>query len=189
MSATTPTPADPDQIQIRLMAADEAAAVRDVVVGAYTGDFALTPQYVAEIAAVAERAAEHEVWVAVDASSGQLLGTVSTPRAGHTISPLAREGELDFRFLGVAQTARGRGVGERLVRHVLALAAERGLDRVVMNTGREMVAAQRLYDRMGFTRLPEREFMIERSDGTSFLLIAYGRAVAHGEGAGATTAA
>jgi len=174
---TSTTDTDPGPIAIRLMAPDEAAAVADLTLGAYTGDFSLTAEYVAEIGAVAERAAAHEVWVATDASSGTLLGTVSTPRAGETISPLARDGELDFRFLGVARHARGRGVGERLVRHVLALAAARGLGRVVMNTGGEMVAAQRLYDRLGFDRLHDREFMVERTDGTSFLLIAYGRDV------------
>lgn len=179
----------PDTLEIRLMAADEASAVADLLLGAYGGDFSLTATYLAEIAAVAERAAQHEVWVAVDVATGALLGTVATPCAGATISPLAREGELDFRFLGVAHAARGRGVGERLVRHVLALAAERGLDRVVMNTGGEMVAAQRLYDRMGFARLHEREFMVERSDGTSFLLIAYGRDVEPRPGAGDRAAA
>lgn len=157
------------------MAADEAGAVADLVVGAYTGDFQLTPDYVADIAAVADRAAEHEVWVAVDRSTGALLGTLSTPRAGRTISPLARAGELDFRFLGVARAARGRGVGERLVRHVLALADARGLGRVVLNTGPDMLAAQRLYERLGFARLHEREFEVERSDGTTFLMMAYGR--------------
>ena len=51
----------------------------------------------------------------------------------------------------------------------------RGLDRVVLNTGPDMLAAQRLYDRLGFERLHEREFVFERPDGTSFLMIAYGR--------------
>jgi ribosomal protein S18 acetylase RimI-like enzyme len=169
------TATEHDTVLIRLMAVEEAAAVADLVVGAYAGDFSLTEGYLAEIAAVADRAAEHEVWVAVDDATGELLGTVSTPRAGRTISPLAREGELDFRFLGVAQSARGRGVGERLVRHVLALAADRGLDRVVLNTGPDMVAAQRLYERTGFSRLHEREHLFERPDGTSFLMMAYGR--------------
>lgn len=170
------TTAESDPVIVRLMAADEANAVADLLVSAYTGDFSLTPDYVADIAAVAERAAEHEVWVAVD-DAGVLLGALSTPRAGRAISPLARAGELDFRFLGVAQAARGRGVGEQLVRHVLALAAERGLHRVVLNTGPDMVAAQRLYDRMGFERLHEREFLVERTDGTTFLMMAYGRDV------------
>ena len=156
----------------------EISAVRDLVSRAYAGDFELNPAYLAEIERVAERARAADVWVAVDVSTGALLGTVTTPRAGSRLSPVARhDDELDFRFLGVAAAARGRGVGEALVRHVLALAASRGIRRVVLNTGPEMRSAQRLYERLGFARLPEREYRFERPDGTSFLMMAYGREV------------
>ena len=164
-------------IRVRLMRPDEVAAVTELVEGAYASDFELSDAYRADIVAVAERARDHQVWVATDAATGALLGTASTPVASATISPLARDGELDFRFLGVAADARRRGVGEVLVAHVLRLARIRGLDRVVLNTGPDMLAAQRLYDRLGFERLHEREFTFERPDGTSFLMIAYGRGV------------
>lgn len=166
-----------DDIRVRLMRPDEVEAVAELVEGAYASDFELSDAYRADIVAVADRARDHQVWVATDASSGALLGTASTPVAGATISPLARAGELDFRFLGVAADARRRGVGEVLVAHVVRLARIRGLERVVLNTGPDMLAAQRLYDRLGFERLHEREFTFERPDGTSFLMIAYGRDV------------
>ncbi|PWC03021.1 N-acetyltransferase [Agromyces badenianii] len=162
-------------MRVRLIRPEEADAVAELVVGAYASDFELNAAYRADIVAVAERAREHQVWVAADASTGELLGTASTPVAGAAISPLARDGELDFRFLGVAAEARRRGVGELLVEHVLRLARIRGLDRVVLNTGPDMVAAQRLYERLGFERLHEREFTFERPDGSSFLMLAYGR--------------
>ena len=164
-------------VRVRLMLPAEAAAVSALVESAYAADFELSDGYRASIAAVDERAREHQVWVATDATSGILLGTLSTPRAGRAISPLAQEDELDFRFLGVAAEARRRGVGETLVRHVLRLARIRGLVRVVLNTGPDMLAAQRLYDRLGFERLHEREFRFERPDGSSFLMMAYGRVV------------
>ena len=85
--------------------------------------------------------------------------------------------ELDFRFLGVSAAARGRGVGEVLVRHVMELAARRGIRRVVLNTGPEMQSAQRLYSRLGFARLHERECVVDLPSGRSFLLMAYGRDV------------
>ncbi|SIO23349.1 GNAT family N-acetyltransferase [Agromyces cerinus] len=168
---------DRADIRVRLMRPDEVDAVTELVESAYASDFELNDAYRADIVAVAERAREHQVWVATDASSGTLLGTASTPVAGAAISPLARDGELDFRFLGVAADARRRGVGEVLVAHVLRLARIRGLERVVLNTGPDMLAAQRLYERLGFGRLHEREFVFERPDGTSFLMIAYGRDV------------
>ena len=115
------------------------------------------------------------VWLAADAATGELFGTASTPRAGATMSPVARPGELDFRFLGVAPGARRRGIGETLVRHVLLLAQVRGVERVVLNTGPDMLEAQRLYDRLGFSRLPEREVRFVRPDGSGFRMLAYGR--------------
>lgn len=171
------SPNDP-ALDVRLVRADEVSAVRTMVRQAYAGDFDLSATYLAEIEAVAERAREHEVWVAADADTGELLGTVTTPREGSRLSPVARDDdELDFRFLGVSSGARGRGVGETLVRHVLALAASRGIRRVVLNTGPEMRAAQRLYERLGFERLCEREYEFVRPDGSSFLMMAYGRDV------------
>ena len=162
-------------VRVRLMRVDEAAEVSALAESAYADDFPLTEGYRAEIAAVAERARDHQVWVATDAASGVLLGTASTPRAGQAISRLARDGELDFRFLGVASSARRRGIGALLVSHVLLLARLRGIPRVVLNTGPDMLAAQRLYERFGFARLHDREYTFERPDGTAFLMMAYGR--------------
>ncbi|GAA1792751.1 GNAT family N-acetyltransferase [Agromyces lapidis] len=164
-----------DDVMIRRMRDDEADAVAGLVESAYAADFELSDGYRADIVAVAERARDHRVWVAVDATTGELLGTASTPRAGATMSPVARAGELDFRFLGVAPGARRRGIGETLVQHVLLLARIRGLDRVVLNTGPDMLAAQRLYDRLGFDRLHEREYRFVRPDGSGFQMLAYGR--------------
>ncbi|WP_159607641.1 GNAT family N-acetyltransferase, partial [Agromyces humi] len=97
-----------DDVRVRLMRPDEADEVSALTEAAYAVDFPLSDAYRADIAAVAERSREHQVWVATDAASGMLLGTASTPRVGRAISPLAREAELDFRFLGVSAAARRR---------------------------------------------------------------------------------
>lgn len=169
---------DSTPVSVRLMRDSEARLVGPLVRRAYAADFELTEDYLAEIESVADRAREHEVWVAADAATGELLGTVTTPRAGRRMSTVARNAdELDFRFLGVSPAARGRGVGELLVRHVVELAASRGIRRVVLNTGPQMTAAQRLYERLGFERLEDREFTFERPDGTTIRIWAYGRDV------------
>ncbi|MGR2753919.1 N-acetyltransferase family protein [Agromyces arachidis] len=160
---------------VRLMRDDESPMVGALVRRAYEADFDLTEDYLVEIEAVADRAREHEVWIAEDVASGEVLGTVTTPRAGRRMSAVARHAdELDFRFLGVSSAARGRGVGEVLVRWVVDLAASRGIRRVVLNTGPQMAAAQRLYERLGFERLDDRAFTFERPDGTSITILAYG---------------
>ncbi|CAM5781011.1 GNAT family N-acetyltransferase [Cellulomonas persica] len=142
---------------VRLAEPVEHDDVARLTVAAYTHDYDLHDEYLASLSQVAERAAEHDVWVAQDVAGGALVGTVTTPRPGGRLSPLARPGELDFRLLGVHPAARGRGVGALLTRHVVELARRRGYTRVVMNSGPLMVGAHRLYERLGFARMPERE--------------------------------
>lgn len=144
-------------VQVRLAAPAEYDRVGALSDAAYSHDYQISERYRASLRDVATRAHEHEVWVAVDSRSGEVLGTVATPRPGGHISELGGEGELDFRLLAVAPSARRRGIGRLLVEHVIALARQRGATRVVMNSGPEMLGAHRLYLEMGFTRRPERE--------------------------------
>ena len=155
---------------VRLVRADEIEQVADLVELAYTSDYDLPDGYRRSLREVADRARDHEVWVAEDIATGALLGTVATPRPGAWISELGQDGELDFRLLAVDPAARGRGIGELLTRHVLELGRQRGLGRVVMNSGPEMIGAHRLYDRMGFDRLDDRTVTFTDSGRTITLL-------------------
>lgn len=159
-----------DAVVVRLVRPEEHDAVGDLLERAYGADYVLSETYRESLHAVAERAAEHEVWVAVDEFVDALLGTVATPRAGRSISELALPGELDFRLLGVDPAARRRGIGRLLTEHVIALARERGATRIVMNSGPQMHGAHRLYDSLGFRRLPDRETRVVEA-GT---LLAFG---------------
>ncbi|SJN11051.1 putative acetyltransferase [Leucobacter sp. 7(1)] len=166
-------------VRVREILDTEIPAVSELVLEAYREDYARLPEeYLAEIADVAARAKQHVVWVAEDRETGELLGTITTPRPGNRMSSVAREGEMDLRLLGVARAARGRRVGSLLMRHGLRLARLRGTPRVVLNTSTEMVAAYEMYDRMGFARLHDREQQIVREDGSGFTLLAYGIDVA-----------
>ncbi|GAA1965595.1 GNAT family N-acetyltransferase [Agromyces allii] len=163
---------DREDLVVRLVRDDEIDAVAALSVRAYEYAYELSDEYRASIADVAPRAVEHQVWVAADATTGELLGSVATPRRGSTISPLAQPGELDFRLLAVDPPARGRGVGEELTRLAIELARLRGLDRVVMNSGPQMTGAHRLYAKLGFDRLHDREREIVDGD-RRFLLLAF----------------
>nr|WP_245190308.1 GNAT family N-acetyltransferase [Leucobacter exalbidus] len=134
----------------------------------------LPADYLAEIEAVAERARTAQVWVAEDDATGAILGTVTLPEPGQVLSAVARDGEIDVRLLAVVGIARGRGVGGLLMRLAIDTARERGASRLVLNTSTEMPGARRLYERMGFHRLFEREEDIVREDGSAFTLLAYG---------------
>jgi ribosomal protein S18 acetylase RimI-like enzyme len=105
----------------------------------------------------ADRAANAELWVAADAD-GLLLGSVTFCCPGSAYREIARDGEGEFRMLAVSPVARGRGVGEALTRHCLDRSRDLGLHRVVMCSASTMAIAHRLYGRLGFTRLPERDW-------------------------------
>ncbi|MFE3070285.1 GNAT family N-acetyltransferase [Streptomyces sp. NPDC059247] len=106
----------------------------------------------------ARRAREAEVLVAVDAD-GRIVGGVTFAPGGTPWADIAVAGEAEFRMLVVAPDARGRGVGEALVRACADRArALPGCVRLVLSTADLMVSAHRIYERMGFVRTPERDW-------------------------------
>jgi ribosomal protein S18 acetylase RimI-like enzyme len=68
------------------------------------------------------------------------------------------DNEAEIRMLGVRESARGRGVGEALVRACVALSKAGGIARIVLCTEVEMKDAQRMYARLGFVRVLERDW-------------------------------
>lgn len=163
-----------EDVHIRLVRPDEYRAAAEVTLAAYAHDYDLRPDYAANIVEVEERATQHQLWVAVDRASGDIVGTVTAPRPGENLYELGRPDELDFRLLGVSPTARGRGIGTVLVRHMLELARQRGLRAVVMNSGPDMVGAHRLYRQLGFQRARDREGVIV-SDGVEIPILTFTR--------------
>jgi ribosomal protein S18 acetylase RimI-like enzyme len=61
-------------------------------------------------------------------------------------------------MLVVDPAARGRGVGEALVRACIERATRAGAPVLRLSTQPEMRAAHRLYERLGFVRTPERDW-------------------------------
>ncbi|MFE7508948.1 GNAT family N-acetyltransferase [Promicromonospora sp. NPDC057488] len=171
-------------VVVRRVRDDEHHAAAEVLVTAYSHDFEISDSYRQSLGAVSRWASEHEVWVAVPAGetgggATRVLGVVVTPAlGGPALSQLALDGELDFRLLATHPDARGGGVGETLVRHVIALARDRGARRVVMNSGDQMRAAHRLYERLGFGRLYERETRVVETKQGPTRLLAFGLDVA-----------
>jgi len=64
----------------------------------------------------------------------------------------------ELRLLAVAPEARGKGVGEALVNECIRRAKAIGAHELGLHTSRSMRTAMRLYERMGFVRVPERDF-------------------------------
>ncbi|MFI1568095.1 GNAT family N-acetyltransferase [Streptomyces sp. NPDC020490] len=148
-------------IVIRQAAPGEYEALGEITAQAYLRDglldFGESDAYLAELKDVGKRAAAAEVLVAV--RQDRLLGGVTFVPSGGPMADIAGPGEAEIRMLAVAQDARGRGVGEALVRACLDRArAVRGCVRVVLSTQRSMHTAHRIYERVGFARAPERDW-------------------------------
>ena len=101
--------------------------------------------------------------VLVAVADGVIVGTVTAARSGSRLASVARAGEIEVRMLAVDEAARGRGIADRLMAGCEALARDEGLAFVVLSTGSDMYAAQRVYRRRGYVRQPDRDWSIGRS--------------------------
>ena len=145
---------------IREARPEELADAGDVVVRAYRALWNDPHHdYLEHIRDAAGRARHCPILVAVDPEDGSVLGCVTyVPGHGNPFAELARETEAEFRMLGVAPEAQGRGVGEALVRACIARARAAHRSRMVLSTSSAMRSARRLYERLGFRRVPERDW-------------------------------
>ncbi|WP_328448409.1 GNAT family N-acetyltransferase [Streptomyces sp. NBC_00386] len=148
-------------IVIRPARPEEYPTVAEITAEACLGDglldFGESDPYLGKLRGVAERAAVSEVLVAVDGE--RVLGSVTFVTDGSPMADFARAGEAEIRMLAVAREARGRGAGEALVRACVgrARALEGGCTRVVLSTQGSLHSAHRVYERVGFTRTPDRD--------------------------------
>jgi ribosomal protein S18 acetylase RimI-like enzyme len=143
-------------VDIRLALPAEYDAIGDLTVEAYSHDGFVRGDYATTLRAAADRAAKAELWVAADESG--LLGTVTYCPPGSVYGEIARGDEGEFRMLGVAARARGRGIGTVLTEHCVERTRELGLIRIVLSSATYMTAAHRMYGRLGFVRIPERDW-------------------------------
>ncbi len=144
---------------IRVEAAVPADHVRiaELTVAVYRGEGYGSPAYERQLADVAGRAARSTLLV-VRSGDGRVVGSVALVLDGELGEVLVAPDEAGFRMLVVDPSARGAGVGELLVTECMTRARRAGKRRMVISTEPRMVAAHRLYGRLGFTRLPERDW-------------------------------
>ncbi|WP_067544823.1 GNAT family N-acetyltransferase [Nocardia crassostreae] len=146
-------------VEIRQATPEEYGAVGALTVYVYVGEGYINPQsdYVPELADTDTRAETARILVAVH--EGRIVGSLTLATPGTPFADIARPGELEFRMLAVAKSARGLGVGSALVRHVIDTARAESFDAVVLTTMPLMKDARRMYDRLGFTHVPERDWL------------------------------
>ncbi|MDG4823043.1 N-acetyltransferase [Asanoa sp. WMMD1127] len=135
-------------------------AIARFTVDAYRDDGQLAGDhgYDKKLADVVTRAEAGELLVAADESTGQVLGAVTFVLPGTAYAEVSGDGEAEFRMLAVDPAAQGRGVGEALVRACVERATALGCDAVVICVRSFSAPAKRLYARLGFVRIPERDW-------------------------------
>jgi ribosomal protein S18 acetylase RimI-like enzyme len=142
---------------VRPCAAHEVDAVGELTVAAYAGFLRGTDDpYAAHLRDAAARFSEAELYVSADGD--ELLGSVTLCREGSPWREIGEADEGEFRMLAVAPAAQGRGAGTGLVQFCLDRFREAGASAIVLSTLTEMRTAHRLYERLGFARVPERDW-------------------------------
>ena len=134
MEAGTPGPGDPVRV-----------AVADVWIGLYSGPrqelrslFELAEDSAAELNSYVEAGR-----VLVARSAGEVIGHLHLVDTG-------RPGELEIKNMAVRESDQGRGVGARLIRAALDLAAAESATTVLVATAAASTGNLRFYQRQGF---------------------------------------
>jgi ribosomal protein S18 acetylase RimI-like enzyme len=130
--------------------------IRELTVGVYRDEELASPQYLVQLGDVEGRAGRSRLLVA--RLDGRVVGSVALVLDGDFGEITADPSEAAFRMLVVDPAVRGAGVGELLVRSCLDRARAAGRTTMVLSTDPRMTAAHRLYERLGFSRLPERDW-------------------------------
>ena len=152
-------PSSPDAAELTVEPAGPAdfAAIADLTVRVYLDERLASERYATQLADVAGRADRADLLVVRDAG-GRVVASVALVLDGDFGEITESDDEAAFRMLVVHPAVRGRGVGELLVRTCLDRARAAGKRRMVLSTDPRMTAAHRLYERLGFRRMPERDW-------------------------------
>lgn len=121
------------------------------------------PSYYEMLAGIGKLSGMPDTQVLVASAEGEVLGGVVY------LSDMARYGaggtvtqERDasaFRLLAVDPAARGRGIGHALMERCIDLAREHGHGQVIIHSTKAMEDAWKMYERRGFRRSPDLDFM------------------------------
>lgn len=147
---------------IRPVTKTEYACVGDLTVAAYTGlpGFENVTGYVDELRDVEGRVRDAEVFVVeVD---GNIVGGITF--VGDSTSPLSEwddEAASGIRMLAIAPEAQGMGLGRKMTQFTIDRSRTLGKQRLLLHSADIMHSAHRLYESMGFVRLPEMDFSVE----------------------------
>jgi len=100
-------------------------------------------------------------WVAEDEAAG-IVGTIA-------VAPADAPGYARIHKLYVAKDARGQGLGSKLCTLAEEAALDFGADWMVLYTDTRFIEAHRLYERLGYNRLPGAQKRVDASNSVEYL--------------------
>lgn len=143
-------------LEIRPVVPAEYAAVADLLAPTYLAEGWADVSYEATMRDTADRVQHATVLVAL--LDGRLIGTVTVALHGGPYAELAGPGEAVIRMLVTDPAARGNGTGRALMEACLEAARQADCSGVRLSTQLKMTAAIRIYESLGFVRVPERDW-------------------------------
>jgi len=158
--------ANASSIRIRPCQPDDWGPVSDLLHKVFAGEGYTSPEQAAKAYTQQNLSANGVMLVAEDPTG--IVGSVLLLSPEDTLAQLAGADEMEFRLLAVAPHCRGKRVGAHLVQACIdrASAPPMRARRLVICTQPSMHAAQRLYEQLGFVRVPHRDFSLASTDGS-----------------------
>ena len=145
-------------LTIRQAQEHEYAATGHLTADAYAPvlTFGAADPYRPTLLDAADRAANAELWVALDGAS--IAGTVTVCRPGGRYAEVATPDELEVRMLAVSPARQGNAIGSTLMAAVHDAAAAEGYRAVVLSVIDTNTAAAAFYERLGYGHTVARDW-------------------------------
>ncbi|MEP6774876.1 MAG: GNAT family N-acetyltransferase [Chloroflexota bacterium] len=152
--------------RIRTATEADRAAIQEVSVAAYIQYAEIMPQdiwesykeNILEVTANIGGPAEQIVAEMDGAIVGSVLIFPSGSTMGEGDDEVFRRKWPEIRLLAVAPLARGKGIGAALTKECIRRARESGVATITLHTLDMMPVAMRMYEKLGFVRMPELDF-------------------------------
>lgn len=152
-------------MQIRNALEEEYSAIREIRLDAYREHAQKIPEKhwnVLKQSILSDEEDEDGIERIVAEIDGEIVGTVALFSSEIEAYKGLTEGQLGYpelRMLAVSSKARGKGIAKALVEECIERSKKKGYSFMGLHTADFMENAVKLYESLGFERLPENDFV------------------------------